>query len=127
MRRNSYANFLLALLIFIFGCNSEQKQARLFIPVTNIDLSEIKADSNYKLVYRLINTGNTTLVIDTVTTSCGCTTPVIQKRMVVPSDSTLLVIGFKPADTGLFNKKVVIKSNTDSSFTIVSFYGRAIK
>jgi Protein of unknown function (DUF1573) len=127
MKRNNCGNILLAATIFLFACNSERKQARLIIPVPKIDLSEINADSSYNLAYRLINTGNATLVIDTVTTSCGCTTPVIQNRFVPPHDSTWLTVGFKPADTGYFNKKVVIKSNIDSSFSIVSFHGRAIK
>lgn len=99
----------------------------MYIDNQVINLQEIGYDSVTTIQYGLINKGKGVLVIDTATASCGCTVPTIKKRNISPGDSTLLLVEFKPVDTGRFDKKVVIKSNIDSSFTIVSFYGSAVK
>lgn len=120
--------FLFIIYIFMgFACEKKIKKAGLFTPIHSIDMGSIKFDSTYKLNYTLLNKGNANLIIDTATAGCGCSTPSIHKKMIIPGDSTLLVVTFKPADTGLFIKKIVVRSNVDSIFSIVSFNGRAIK
>ncbi len=115
--------------VFAVSCQSAEQKAKpkLLIPVADVNLSTIKFDSSYRITYLLINTGNGVLKIDTVTASCGCTIPGISETTINPADTGLLVVDYKPVDTGNFNKKVVIKSNIDSSFSVVSFFGRAKK
>lgn len=118
--------FFLAI-IFLSACSQNQRKPELFIQKPNINLNEIKFDSTYNIRYSLVNKGNGVLLIDTATASCGCTIPGIMKRTVEPLDSAILVVQYKPVDTGFFDKKIVIKSNIDSTFSVVSFKGRAIK
>jgi hypothetical protein len=114
--------------MFLFSCQeNESKRAILFISEQIVEMNDIKFDSSYKINYLIKNNGNTDLVIDTITTSCGCSIPKLQKQRISAMDSAILSVEYKPVDTGRFDKKIVIKSNIDSSFTVVSFKGRAIK
>ncbi len=121
-----FLSIIVSALIF-FSCKSKDKKPELFIPTQKINLDKIKFDSTYIILYRLINKGNAVLIIDTASSSCDCTVPAITKKNIPPGDSCLLTVQYKPVDTGLFDKKVVIKSNIDGSFSVVSFNGRAIK
>jgi hypothetical protein len=109
------------------SCYYENEKPELLVLNNIIDLARIKYDSNYTLRYSLLNNGSKVLIIDTASSSCGCTVPFISKKEIQPGDSAILTVSYKPADTGYFNKKVVIKSNIDSVFTIVSFIGKAVK
>lgn len=111
------------LLIIIASCSSPEKKAKLVVTRPAVDLATIRFDSTYNIRYTLVNTGNKELVVDTVSASCGCTIPESTKFRIKPADSASLLITFKPVDSGAFDKKLVIKSNTDSTFTVVSFYG----
>lgn len=125
MSKGIFVFFLCSFLAF--GCKDENKKPGLFIARKVINLNEIKFDSTYTISYSLVNTGNEALLIDTASSSCDCTVPVIGKKNVLPGDSTFLTVMYKPVDTGFFNKKVVIKSNIDSVFSVVSFTGKAVK
>jgi hypothetical protein len=117
----------LLLAVVIASCKTPAGKARLTISNPAVNLSTIRFDSSCNIRYTMINTGEEALVIDTVTASCGCTMPAITRYTIQPMDSAELMVRFKPPDTGAFNKKVVIKNNTDSVFTVVSFYGIAQK
>ena len=67
------------------------------------------------------------LIGSNAVSSCDCTVPKLLKKIIVPHDSSNLLIQFKPVNIGEFNKAVIIKSNIDSSFTILKFSGFAIK
>ena len=122
-------------IVFVIGvsvllnisCKNKEKKPDLFIPNERIVLGIIPFDSTHLISYSLINKGNGPLIIDTASSSCDCTVPVISKKNISPGDSSILSVQYKPTDTGLFDKKVVIKSNIDSIFSVVSFTGRAIK
>jgi len=117
----------LVCFVLAFGCKNRNEKPELFIARKFINLGEIKFDSTHTISYSLVNTGNATLLIDTASSSCDCTVPAIDEKNVLPGDSTFLTVMYKPVDTGFFNKKVVIKSNIDSIFSVVSFTGRAVK
>jgi hypothetical protein len=117
----------LLLAVIIASCKAPYGKPRLHISNPSVNLSTVPFDSSCSIRYTMINTGGTMLVIDTVTASCGCTMPAITRYTIPPMDSAELKVTFKPPDTGTFNKKVIIKNNTDSVFTVVSFYGVAQK
>lgn len=118
--------FFIPALAFA-ACTTAPGKAKLYIPHATIELGNIKFDSSCDLQYTLVNKGNAVLSVDTITASCGCTIPAATRYTIKPMDSAELVVHFKPADTGTFDKKVIIKSNTDSNFTVVSFRGKAQK
>lgn len=114
-----------AALIILAACHTKTRKAQLTITNPAIDLSEVQLDSTYYVRYSMHNTGDAELVVDTVSASCGCTIPDKTKYTIRPADSASLIVNFKPPEPGAFEKKIIIKSNTDSTFTVVSFYGIA--
>lgn len=118
---------ILLLPVILLACHSHPVKPVLYIPQSAIDLSTIPFDSTYTLQYKLLNRGDGELVIDTATASCGCTQPRLLKQRLLPMDSGMLVVQYKPVDTGQFDKKVVIKTNTAEGFSVVEFKGRVVR
>ena len=71
------------------------------------DKSEIKGAT-----IEVKNTGDNSLVIVDVSTTCGCTAATYDKRPAKPGDSLRVGIRMTPKDTGFFNEVVTIKYNS---------------
>lgn len=66
----------------------------------------------------LKNTGNKTLIIDTVKVGCGCTTPQLESKVIEPGKSTKLRIGLNVGlNSGEQLKNLTIFSNADPENT----------
>ncbi|MCX7929802.1 MAG: DUF1573 domain-containing protein [Chlorobi bacterium] len=66
----------------------------------------------------LKNTGNKTLIIDTVKVGCGCTTPQLESKVIEPGKSTKLRIGLNVGlNSGELLKNLTIYSNADPENT----------
>jgi hypothetical protein len=117
----------LALAILLSCKNRIIQKPVLNVTNKDVDLGAIKYDSSYKIDYIIANVGAKDLVIDTVTSSCGCSVPKINKKVIRSSDTTLVSVEFKPVDSGKFSKSIVMKSNTDSVYTVLKFRGRAVR
>lgn len=71
----------------------------------------IEYNSNGNCDFIIINTGNKTLTIDNIKTSCGCTITNIQKKNIVAGDSSKLTVKYDTKRPGAINKKIIIYSN----------------
>ena len=117
----------------VLGCSCQiqihpyKKKAILSIRNQIQALGSIDLDSTRIIPFTLYNAGDKDLIVDSVSASCDCTVPNFIKRTIHPKDSTVLFISYKPVNTGDFDKAVVIKSNIDSSFSVIRFYGKAVK
>ncbi|MBL7998667.1 MAG: DUF1573 domain-containing protein [Candidatus Kapabacteria bacterium] len=61
----------------------------------------------------LKNTGNQTLIIDTVKVGCGCTTPTLESKTIEPGGTTKLKIGLNVGlNQGEMTKNLTIYSNS---------------
>jgi len=70
--------------------------------------------------FKIINTGNKVLVIDSVEVSCGCTSSVISKTILGPDEETVLEIQFDPkGQKGLLKKEIFIHSNESDEPKII--------
>ena len=115
--------FLIIACILVSCMDSSPTVSKLEVETTMIDLGTIDFDSSYQIQYVIHNSGTADLLIDTITSSCGCSLPAISKKNIRPKDTALVSVKFKPVDKGEFNKSLVIKSNTDSMFTVLQFKG----
>ena len=61
-----------------------------------IDFGIIPRTGGVEHEFLLCNSGNAPMVIDSVTTECGCTTPTLDKNIVLPGEFATLVVGFNP-------------------------------
>ena len=64
---------------------------------------------------QVTNTGSELLVINDVTTSCGCTEVEFSREPVRPGQSTELTVRYNPDEKGFFSKTISIYSNVGST------------
>lgn len=119
--------YLCFLLILISNCSIKEGKPDLEVLNSNINLGQIKFDSPVEINFKIYNKGNHNLIIDTVSASCECSVPNFVKKTILPFDSTILKVKYTPVNLGPFQKAVVLRSNTDSVFTVLKFYGQAVK
>jgi hypothetical protein len=123
-----YTAIVICTIIALVSCKGTNS-SKPILEVENrvLNMGTIHLDSSYGITYRMKNAGQADLIIDTVSSSCECTVPHSSKRIVQPSDTFAILVTYKPVDPGRFNKSVVVKSNIDSVFTVLSFRGTIIK
>jgi hypothetical protein len=61
-----------------------------------VDFGIIPRTGGVEHEFLLCNSGNAPMVIDSVTTECGCTTPTLDKKIVLPGEFATLIVGFDP-------------------------------
>lgn len=66
-------------------------------------------------IFRLTNTGKSLLVIQDVTTSCGCTKVEYGKEPVRPGESIELKVSYEAEESGRFSKVIAVYANVKSS------------
>jgi len=61
-----------------------------------VDFGIIPRTGGVEHEFLLCNSGNVPMVIDSITAECGCTTPTLDKNIVLPGEFATLVVGFNP-------------------------------
>jgi len=98
------------------------------IPLAAIDFKERVFDfgtfQEGKVVnhtFTFTNTGNSPLIIQNASASCGCTVPVWPKEPIAPGGSGVIKVEFdSKGKLGVNNKTVTITANTDPNPTILT-------
>ena len=84
------------------------------------DFGDIKGDAVVRHTFEFINTGKSPLLIESATASCGCTTPAWTKEPVAPGGKGSIQVQFDAhGKTGIQNKSVAVRANTQPSVTTV--------
>ena len=100
------------LAVVLAACGGSPTLAVL--PAT-YDFGEIAADAPVTTTLQVSNTGQGKLTIDSITTSCGCTTAKVDETELAPGAVTNLTIAFDPqAHPGLYGpllRMVYLQSN----------------
>lgn len=77
--------------------------------------------------FSFINEGKTSLIINNVRASCGCTTPSWPKEPIAPGEGGEIVVQFNSAGKkGVQNKDITIYANTFPNTTVLKVYGVVI-
>ena len=82
------------------------------------EVRELGGIVQYRFVY--VNDGDKPLIINSVHTSCGCTSPAWSKEPVLPAKSGYIDVSFDPRDRpGSFTKSIIVDCNaTERSVTL---------
>lgn len=79
---------------------------------TNIhDYDTILQGSNGTSLFTFVNSGDEPLIINHVTSSCGCTTPEWSKRPIMPGQKGTVTVNYNTDEVGVFRKTLVVHSN----------------
>lgn len=96
--------------------NSTQLMASTTVVVDHdiIDLGEISFEDKTEAVFTLKNIGESSLVINNVSTSCGCTSAEYEKHPVPKGGELKIIAAIKPKDRGVFTETITVYTNTQS-------------
>ncbi len=107
--------FIIAMIaLLLAACSSGS--ADLVIEQTSIDLGQVTNGEVRSMEIPLRNAGSSELVIESVTTSCGCTSAEVSPTTIQPGESGLLLVQFDsgahgPESNGPVMRQVFIASN----------------
>ena len=74
----------------------ESSTSKLELSEPCVDFGIIPRYGAVEHEFLLRNNGNVPMVIDSITTECGCTTPTLDKNVVMPGEFATLLVGFDP-------------------------------
>jgi hypothetical protein len=106
--------FGLILSFVLVSCNSQEP--KIIVETPNFDMGDVVNGEivTWEVVVR--NDGDAPLIVDTVSTSCGCTTASLDPMTIQPGSNATLTIEFDsgahgPELTGTLTRLVFIESN----------------
>ena len=103
-----------AIALLLAACSSGT--AELVLDQTTLDLGQVINGEVRTIEIPLRNTGSSDLVIQSVTTSCGCTSAEVSPLLIPPGESGVLLVQFDsgahgPEANGPVMRQVFITSN----------------
>lgn len=95
----------------LFG---QQKNANISFDKSVHDFGEIKeAEGVVTYKFEFTNTGNEPLIVQRVTSSCGCTSPSWTKQPIMPGEKGYVSAAYNPSNRpGKFNKSITVQTNS---------------
>lgn len=83
-----------------------------------------ESDGPVEHTFTFTNVGSVPFVIESVVTSCGCTTPDYSRRPIKPNESSEIKVTYDPAGRpGRFSREVVIVSNSRKNKNTITIKG----
>lgn len=121
--------FALILLLTAAVVQAQQK-VDLQFDATEFDFGTIREEGgSVSHNFRFVNTGTAPFTVQSVTASCGCTTPEWTRTAVQPQDSGVVRVTFDPTDRpGRFQKgvRVVIASESGNITETLDIFGLVV-
>ena len=113
---------LMAVLLTIFcaGMAQAKKKPQILFEQTNIDLGTFPENDALRTVqFKFKNVGNAKLVINSVSTSCGCTVADYPKDFIAPGASGVITVTYdgKGKFPGRFRKGISVFTNNGKDTT----------
>lgn len=120
---------LIAIAVFVLagvGVANAQNTAKMEFKTETIDYGEIKKGSDGVRVFEFTNTGNAPLVIENVTSSCGCTIPKKPEEAIMPGETGEIEVKYDTKRVGPIRKTVTVYSNSDVPTKALKIKGKVI-
>jgi hypothetical protein len=83
------------------------------------DFGKIKKNVPVSYKFSFKNSGDSPLVIASVSASCGCTVTQYSKEPVPPGGEGFVLATYNAANPGAFNKTVTVNANTENPVVLV--------
>lgn len=89
--------------------NSVPAAENLMLKETEFNFGKIPQGKPVTHEFEVMNTGSTSLKIDNVQASCGCTTPQWDRENPIPAGGTSkITVGYNAASEGVFSKYITV-------------------
>jgi hypothetical protein len=133
MKRN-YSFQALAVLMFALLCNGTEGFAQSDVKVTTAiewtskthDFGKIPKGKPVTAEFQFKNPSLVPLIINSVKPSCGCTIADYPKEPVQPQKTGSIRVTFNAANTGYFQKSVVVATNAGEENEVLIIKGEVI-
>jgi hypothetical protein len=121
---------LIAIAIFLVmgaGTAVAQNVAKMEFESETLDFGEIKKNSDGVRVFKFKNTGNAPLVIENVTSSCGCTIPKKPEEPILPGETGEIQVKYDTKRVGPIRKTVTVYSNAEVPTKALKIKGKVLE
>jgi len=88
-----------------------------------VDFEKIKMGTSKTIELAFTNTGNKTLVLKDVYTTCGCTKVDWPRDPFLPGKSGVIILTYNPTEEGPFNKTITIYTNAENNKEVIQIEG----
>jgi len=89
----------------------------------HIDVGYVMQNKPITVNYTFTNDGDQPLVIEDITTSCGCTAAKHSQEPVLPGESSSIAVTYNAGKPGAFHKSVRVKTSADENYTVLTISG----
>jgi hypothetical protein len=87
------------------------------------DFGAIRQNVPVSHVFVIKNTGNVPLIINRVSTTCGCTASDYPKEAILPNTSANITITYNASGKGAFDKSATVYSNASDDVLVLKVKG----
>lgn len=117
---------LFLTIVFSFPVLVSMAQSQIVFEKLEHDFGTFKElDGNQTATFEFTNKGSEPLIINTVTASCGCTTPSWTREPVPPGGKGTVQVSYDPKNSpGAFSKSVMVKTNASNSTAVLRITGK---
>lgn len=126
MKKLSAVVLIAILTVLVAGAKKKDTKGTPVMTFKETTYNFKKVDKGAKNVvheFEFTNTGNGNLIINDVTTSCGCARPEFPKNIIAPGKTGKIKVTFLPVAEGPFRKDITVKSNSKPSKKRLSIEG----
>jgi len=125
MKKIIILSFIFSVLVSNFAF--AQKGAVISFDKTVHDYGTIVQNDNGDCFFAFTNTGNEPLILSSVRSSCGCTTPKWPKEPILPSASAKIKVHYDTRRLGAINKQITVMSNASTPTVVLKIKGKVQK
>ena len=118
--------FISITLLFSFFVYSQENQADIKFEETIIDYGEVEFESDGKRIFKFKNIGNSPLVFQRISSSCGCTIPKKPEKPIEPGETGEIEVEYDTKRVGLFMKAISVISNSKNPSTVLRIKGEVL-
>lgn len=90
------------------------------------DYGTIMQDANGDCEFKFENVGKEPLILTSVTSSCGCTTPYWSKEPILPGKEDIIKVHYNTNRVGVISKQITVISNAKNSPVVLNIKGNVL-
>jgi len=119
---------LLIVVMLTVGLAFAQSKPEAKFDKTQHDFGSIKEELGaVTTLFEFTNVGASPLIIQRVSTSCGCTTPSYPREPVLPGKKGVITVKYSTvARPGSFNKTIAVYTNVPDTVYVLTIKGNVI-
>lgn len=129
MKRLSIVTGLLLFGLFAFAQqnNDNPMGPSIKFAYETYDYGTIVQEGNGDCEFTFKNEGNEPLVLTSVVSSCGCTTPNWPREPILPGQNGSIKVHYDTKRLGAINKRITVNSNASNPTVILTITGNVIQ